>query len=191
LRSVTPQLWTSLPEPERARFLRHVRPFWEVVRHRSAPSVDGQIQELMLSGKLHIHSARIAAATLSDGTASGGVEVRIEPRGGAIARTLRVARVINCTGPDTDCRRIHSPLITQLREDGLAIECPLGQGLLTDDGARLIGRAGAVWENAWLIGPMAKGSAWEITAVPELREHAARIAEVLAAEPIASRERQT
>ena len=32
-------LWMRLPEAERRRFLRHVRPYWEVHRHRMAPKV--------------------------------------------------------------------------------------------------------------------------------------------------------
>src|SRR5262249_5552012 len=37
LRPITPTLWRRLDTRERARFLRHVRPFWEVHRHRAAP----------------------------------------------------------------------------------------------------------------------------------------------------------
>jgi uncharacterized NAD(P)/FAD-binding protein YdhS len=37
LRPVTPEIWRSLIEKERWRFMRHARPFWDVLRHRIAP----------------------------------------------------------------------------------------------------------------------------------------------------------
>lgn len=176
LRSVTPQLWRMLPMEERAAFLRHVRPYWEVVRHRAAPSVDGQIQEMMMSGRLQIHAARIASVARVDAGGASAVDVRVAGRGGQAERSLRVGRVINCTGPETDCGRLACPLIRQMRAEGLALGDGLGQGLATDDQGRLVRADGTVWERVRVIGPLAKGSAWEITAVPELREHAAKVA---------------
>lgn len=177
LRSVTPQLWKRLPERERGAFLRHLRPYWEVVRHRSAPSVDGQVQELIMCGRLHVHAARLASVTAVEG--GGGVDVRISSRGGLVERSVRVARVINCTGPETDCRRIKTPLVRQLVDERLADADGLGQGLATDEQGRVVSPSGVAWEEVRLLGPLAKGGAWEITAVPELREHAARVAGML------------
>src|SRR6185295_11398885 len=37
LRAVTPELWRRLGSVERERFMRHLRPFWEVHRHRASP----------------------------------------------------------------------------------------------------------------------------------------------------------
>jgi uncharacterized NAD(P)/FAD-binding protein YdhS len=39
LRPVTPRLWRALPDAEKSRFLRHLRPYWEVHRHRLAPEL--------------------------------------------------------------------------------------------------------------------------------------------------------
>src|SRR5690606_24232851 len=37
LRPSVPEIWDTLAEDERARFVRRLRPFWEVHRHRIAP----------------------------------------------------------------------------------------------------------------------------------------------------------
>jgi uncharacterized NAD(P)/FAD-binding protein YdhS len=150
------------------------------VRHRSAPSVDGQVQELIMSGRLRVGAARVAGARAGQ-VGAGGAEVRILARGSGVETTLRVARVINCTGPATDCARMGSRLISQLLAEGLAVADPLGQGLATDNAGRLMRPSGIASENTWLIGPLARGVEWEITAVPELRQHAARVAEILGA----------
>ena len=42
LRPHTQTFWRGLPDPQRARFLRHLRSHWEVARHRIAP-VDDQV----------------------------------------------------------------------------------------------------------------------------------------------------
>jgi uncharacterized NAD(P)/FAD-binding protein YdhS len=39
LRPVTAQIWQPLPEVEKRRFLRHLRPYWEVHHHRLAPQI--------------------------------------------------------------------------------------------------------------------------------------------------------
>lgn len=39
LRPLTQDIWRALPLEEKRRFLRHLRPFWEVHRHRMAPQV--------------------------------------------------------------------------------------------------------------------------------------------------------
>ena len=46
LRPVTQQLWKSMSLDERRRFLRHVRSFWEVHRHRVAPQIGQIIRDL-------------------------------------------------------------------------------------------------------------------------------------------------
>src|SRR5262249_50684843 len=43
MRAVAPTLWGRWNAAERRRFLRHVRPFWDVHRHRLAPPVHSRI----------------------------------------------------------------------------------------------------------------------------------------------------
>ena len=57
-------------------------------------------------------------------------------------RVLRVDRVINCTGPETDCRRIDNPLIKNLLAQGFARPDPLFLGLDADSKGALIDSSG-------------------------------------------------
>jgi uncharacterized NAD(P)/FAD-binding protein YdhS len=95
---------------------------------------------------------------------------------------LRVGKVINCTGPDTDLARVGVPLVQALRERGLVSPDELGLGLDTDDDGRLLDRDGHPSRRLFLVGPLRKGLLWENTAVPELRVEARRMAELLAAD---------
>ena len=47
LRPATQDLWRELPEAEKARFIRHIRPWWDVHRHRLAPGKWQEIQKLI------------------------------------------------------------------------------------------------------------------------------------------------
>jgi uncharacterized NAD(P)/FAD-binding protein YdhS len=93
-----------------------------------------------------------------------------------------VGKVINCTGPDTDLARVNDPLVQALRRAGLIRPDALGLGLDTDERGRLLHADGRPSKRLFLVGPLRKGQLWENTAVPELREEARRLAELLAAE---------
>jgi uncharacterized NAD(P)/FAD-binding protein YdhS len=172
LRPVTAKLWQGLSPVEQARFLRHVRPFWEVARHRAAPQADGAIQALMLSGRLTIHSARLVAASET----ASELALTLQPRERHAPVELHADRLINCTGPESDPANADDPLLSQLLSAGLIRRDALGQGIEIDEHDQPRTRDGGVTPWLWIIGPMTKGRYWESTAVPELRAQAQTLA---------------
>ena len=87
--------------------------------------------------------------------------------------------VINCSGPACDYARIGHPLVRSLLDGGLARPDALGLGLdVTADGV-VIGADGSVSEGLYALGPVTRGTFWEITAVPELRVQCAEVAGAL------------
>jgi uncharacterized NAD(P)/FAD-binding protein YdhS len=175
LRPQVAQIWQSLSEPERRRFLRHVRPYWEVHRHRAAPQIAQSIAEQISCGQIQVHAGRITGYTED----RSGVKVIYHDRRSGTANAISVDRVINCTGPESDCRRLDNRLISSLLASGLTRPDPLFLGLdVSPDGA-LISRTGTISDSLFAIGPIRKGSVWESTAVPELREQIHRLVEHL------------
>jgi uncharacterized NAD(P)/FAD-binding protein YdhS len=176
LRPLTQRIWQSLSLKERRRFLRHVRPYWEVHRHRIAPEIGDALSGLLLDGKATVYAGRV-----TDYRESGGhVEVVLRERKTRSQHSLPVDRVINCTGPETDCNRIEDPLIKSLLAQGLARPDRLFLGLDVDAEGALIDSSGTPSDSIYAIGPARKGSLWETIAVPELREQASHLAEHLA-----------
>ncbi len=176
LRPVTQQIWQSLPPAERKRFLRHVRSYWEVHRHRIAPEIGDTIAALVRQGQAILYAGRVANYREFPDRA----EVDLRDRKTGVVRTLTVDRVINCTGPETDCRRIADPLIQNLLAQGLAQPDPLFLGLDVNRAGALIAAGGNASPDIYVIGPARKGSLWETIAVPELRAQASELAEHLA-----------
>ena len=187
LRKTTPGLWASLPTEEKRRFIMHVRPYWEVIRHRTPPSVDGRLQEMIMAGQLRVLAGRIGSVDVEPGDSSPGACVKIQPRGLEHHVVVRVTKIINCTGPRSDFGRGTSQegLVKSLLEQGLTSPDELGLGLKTAPDGRLIGDSSRAAPGIWHIGPLARGLAWEATAVPELREQAASVARGVAEEALA------
>ncbi len=175
LRPETQALWQALSLAERRRFLRHVRSYWEVHRHRAAPEAAAAIKQLRQSGQLHCHAGRICAYREHD----DGVWVTYRPRQGHALASLQVSRVINCTGPDSDYRKLQQPLVLDLLASGLIRPDPLCLGLDTDAEGRLLNAQGGASSFLYTLGPPCKGRLWETTAVPEIRGQAQALARCL------------
>ncbi|HET6682463.1 MAG TPA: FAD/NAD(P)-binding protein [Gaiella sp.] len=178
IRADTPALWQRLDMEERRRFLRHARPYWETHRHRSSPEAAHAIEELVETGRLEL----VVGALESLAEEDGGIVASIRRRGSSSSETLRLGKVINCTGPDTDLTRVRDPLVASLRRDGLIRPDELGLGLDADDDGRLVAADGCAGERLTLLGPLRKGRFWEHTAVPELRVAAKQVADRLVRE---------
>jgi uncharacterized NAD(P)/FAD-binding protein YdhS len=177
LRPFTQEIWRSLTFRERRRFLRHVRPYWDVHRHRVAPAIGTTLASQIQNGQIEIHAGRIK--TYAEDT--GGVEVTYRARESGQLERLRVDRVINCTGPESDCRKADDPWLTNLMRRKLARPDPLFLGLdVSPDGA-LIDGYGDVSDLLYAVGPVRKGCLWETTAVPELRVQVSNLSRLLLA----------
>ena len=177
LRPFTQQIWQSLPYAEKKRFLRHLRPYWEVHRHRLAPKIDTLIASEISSGQIQIHSGRITA--LNENV--NGVEITYRNRRSGKLESLRVDRVLNCTGPGVDCRKVRDPLLKDLLSQELARPDPLFLGLQVSEVGALIDGRGTASDLIYTIGPARKGALWETTAVPEIRDQISELAKHLIA----------
>lgn len=163
VRPVIGRIWSGWTPAQRAQFLRHQRPRWDVHRHRMAPRIAAGIEALTGSGRLTIHAGRLRDWRRDADTVSAS----LYPRGGGTPRTLIIARVINCTGPRSDLQGLEVPLYADLARKGLMAPDALGLGLETQDCAVLSARGEA---STWLyaVGPLTRPAWWEITAVPEI-----------------------
>jgi uncharacterized NAD(P)/FAD-binding protein YdhS len=176
VRSIAPALWSRLPLREKRRFLRHVRPYWDVHRHRLPHETLAQLEHMRLRGNLKIHAGRLLAFERS----GDKVKVTWRERGAAKTSRLLVDRVINCTGPEYNPHRSRDPLIHSLFAQRLASADPLGLGLRTSDNGALLDESGRAANNLFYVGPQLRADYWEATAAAELRSHAERLAVHLA-----------
>jgi uncharacterized NAD(P)/FAD-binding protein YdhS len=175
LRPLTPRLWQALSIDERRRFLRHLRPFWDVHRHRLAPLLHEAFTALRQAQQVTILAGRILEVC----DARDHVVVRLRPRGSSRSEVLTVGAVINCTGPTGDTRYLRDALFNSLHAQGVLRPDVLGLGIETSPTKALIGADGRASSTLYYIGPFAKAGDWEATAVPELRRYASQLVDHL------------
>jgi uncharacterized NAD(P)/FAD-binding protein YdhS len=165
LRPFTQPMWGNATEDQRARFLRHLRPWWDVHRHRLAPEVHARLQAIIDRGQLTV----VAGKTLSFDERPEGIELIWRPRGKQTSETMTVQRIVNCTGPLTDLARTAEPLLRRLAARGTIRADEARLGIDVDNQAQTINADGAINPALYALGPMTRGAFWEIVAVPDIR----------------------
>ena len=163
------EYWLALSEADQARFLRHLRPYWEVHRHRMPPEVGDAVDRLRGEGRFTIRPGQISAIEAE------GEQLRMRFRHGG---DEVFDAIINCTGlpaaPAWD-----SPLLQQLVADGYAHYDSHRLGLQCDSSGRILGEHEG--GRLFALGFLRRGQLYESTAARELGIQAREIAATLTA----------
>lgn len=178
LRTRTPELWQRLPLDAQLRFLRHLRVWWDVHRHRAAPEISARVAELQAAGRLKVLPGEVVSVERKGRI----IHVQHRQRGSYSRHKFDVVGIVNCTGATLDPWLSTDPFVRQLLDEGVARAHPNGLGFDVDADSRVISAEGAVQESIFALGPVTQGAFWESTAVPEIRVRAAAIAMMLAPE---------
>ncbi|MCZ7488724.1 FAD/NAD(P)-binding protein [Rhizobium rhizogenes] len=172
LRPRTQSLWQVLTVAQRSRFLRHALPWWNIHRHRIAPEVHAAFEKLLADDVLEVHAGYLNSVEEQD----EGITLRYRRRHTQISKELQVDWVVNCTGMER-AGIGHSRLLENMRNDGVLLLDPLGLGVEVDDESRLLRADGQSWPGLFAAGALTAGRLWEITAVPDIRVQAQKIAQ--------------
>jgi uncharacterized NAD(P)/FAD-binding protein YdhS len=175
MRPQSQALWHGFSTAERARFMRHLRPYWEAHRHRIAPPVAATISRLASEGRVKYYAGRLQSLVE---TARGATAV-FRRRGTNEVVTLKVGKVINCTGPRSDYSKYQHPLLINLLARGLIDHDPLALGINALPTGEVLRYRGPPVGWLFTLGAPLKGVLWETTAVPDIRTHARALAETL------------
>jgi uncharacterized NAD(P)/FAD-binding protein YdhS len=173
LRPHTATLWQALSTEERRRFLAHLRPYWEVHRHRMASAVAERFQALLQRGLLRIVAGRVESAAAEGDV----VQLRLAQRFSGQALPFCADWVVNCTGPTPSNSAEANPAIGSLLVDGWLRPDELALGIETALTGEAIAANGQVVSDLFVVGTLRKPAVWESTAVPELRVQAATAAQ--------------
>lgn len=164
LRPITATLWAAADLATRRRIVRHLRPYWDVHRHRLAPRVAGVMDRLVGEGRLKVVAGRVRDISADD----QAVRLDWRPRQGPAQAPLTAGWLIDCTGPghapETD------PVTGPLLASGRARLDPLKLGLDLDADGRVLGADGRADPALFVLGPPARAAFWETIAVPDIRK---------------------
>lgn len=184
LRPSLQDIWQGLAPEEQARFLRHLRPFWDAHRHRLPMEVHGRLMAEFSEGRAELLRGHVAEVT------RGGDRFTLKILRGSSGHfparrpeLVETDLAFDCSGfkPDLD-----QPLIESLFGQSLACPDPHRLGLVVERNGQVLGKSGKPTEGLFAIGPLCQGTLWEITAVPEIVVQADQAAQSLASLPDAT-----
>jgi uncharacterized NAD(P)/FAD-binding protein YdhS len=155
-------LWPHLATREQLRFLRHLKPWYDVHRFRIPPQTERIVARAIESGQLAFHRARVRAARRGP----RGFAVAMQDHGANGAREQSYTTLINCTGFDGRLRAATDPLLRGLAAEGLLRPSACGLGVDVDRESRAIGAGGAPRRGFYVIGPLTGGALGEASSVP-------------------------
>ncbi|CAN5440214.1 FAD/NAD(P)-binding protein [soil metagenome] len=177
-RPITADLWMAAGTEQRARMVRHLRPWWDVHRHRIAPRIGQALDALKAQRRLTIHAGRLGTVETDPDSvwAAWTPRPRSSSNTGGSPPPLTAAWLIDCTGPAHSAAT--DPLTAPLIASGRARLDPLRLGLDLDASGRVLHADGRPDETLYVLGPPARAAFWETIAVPDIRK---RIEDVVAA----------
>ncbi len=175
VRPGTNHYWQALSLADQRRFLRHVMPYWNIHRHRMAPEIVKALAGLMASGDLKMLAGRPGSIE----SRPDGLTIPVTLRGELETIEIQAHRIINCSGPTNDFRKIDNPLIRSLLGAGFMTAHRLNVGVSVAASGALIDATGTESELIFTLGPVRFGTLIETTAMPEIRVQVRELAEVL------------
>lgn len=171
VRAQGPAIWAGLDPAARRRVVRHLRPFWDVHRFRSAPQVEAALDRKLADGSLKILRARLGASR----RAAEGLVVTLKTRAGE--RVELFDRVIVATGPAHGDSLNSQKFLGSLAAEGFVGLDPSGLGLKTSRRGRAINVQGREVDSLFIAGPLARGTFGELMGLPQVSDYAFYIAE--------------
>ena len=172
LRPFIQEIWQNWPNPTKQRFLRHARAWWDAHRHRTAPEVNTRLQEAISTGMLKVLAAKVTAIEPH----SCGATVIYRRRGATAIESIQVCKVVECLGVAADASQSSNPVIQNLLKQGYARADPIGFGIEVATDCAVIDRCGKVSQDLFAVGPLTRGTFWEITSIPDIRIQCERLA---------------
>jgi hydroxyacylglutathione hydrolase len=139
-----------------------------------APPIADVVEAELRNGTLEIREGHLEAVDASPAGA------HLTVRSHDDSESFYADRVINCTGPSMNYRRVPSTLFQNLFKRGLVTSGPLGTGFHCSQDGAVIDAGGHASEVIFNLGPGRLGDLLESIAIPEIRQQAVELASVLA-----------
>lgn len=172
LRPYNQRIWQSWSEPSKRQFLRHLRPWWNIHRHRLPPELHDRLTQAVRAGQVKL----VAAEFVGVERLGNRVQATIRRRGTTGREALLIDRVYDCGGVSVDVAQSSNPVIRDLVAEGRARPDRLHIGLDVEPNTAVIAADGAASARLFAIGPLTRGRFFEIEAIPDIRLQCAALA---------------
>ena len=174
LRPFNQKIWQNWPASAKRRFVEHTKAWWDIHRHRMAPEVHARVTEAVQSGRIRLVAGRVVGIEADDQFA-----VQVQSRHTQRLETFEVARIYDCSGIVRDISTSSNSVVRSLVDRRLARPDPMRIGLDVSANCEIIAGDGAVSKKILAVGPLTRGTFFEIDAIPDIRVQCARLSKQL------------
>lgn len=174
LRPFNQQIWQNWPSSAKRRFVEHTKAWWDIHRHRMAPEVYTRVAEAVQAGRIRLVAGRVVEIAAGD-----SFRVQVQSRHTQQLERFDVTRIYDCTGIVRDISTTSNSVVRSLVDRGLARPDPLRLGLDVTANCEVIAGDGTVSAKILAVGPLTRGTFFEIDAIPDIRVQCARLSKRL------------
>lgn len=177
VRNQVPQLWKALNAASKKSFIRHLKPYWEIHRHRAPKQVLDVVDQAMREGRFTLLKGKIHEVT----TDSNCLIIKLNNSNGTY--DIRANYLLNSSGLQHNISLTSDPLLRNLLERGYMIPDSNKLGVETDEQGAFQCTVGE--KNIFTLGALRRAAVFECTAAREIGEQAFQISQkLLKQEPI-------
>jgi len=156
LRDVVWQIWPQLPTEQQLRFLRQLRPWYDVHRFRLSPATEALVTPAIERGQIRVVAARLER--IEDATCNGQAALSVYLAGSTdLHSPIQTDVFINCAGLDILREPPADSLEAALLASGILSRHPTGLGFRVDGHHRVLDSQGLANQRIRLIGPATAG----------------------------------
>ena len=174
LRPFNQKIWQNWPASAKRRFVEHTKAWWDIHRHRMAPEVYAKVTQAVQSGRIRLVAGRVVGITPGE-----AFSVDIQSRHSQLVETFDVARIYDCSGIVRDISTSSNSVVRSLVDSGLARPDPMRIGLDVSANCEIIAGDGTVSRKILAVGPLTRGTFFEIDAIPDIRVQCAKLGKLL------------
>lgn len=169
-------IWQRLSSREKRFFFTKLRHAWGIARHRAPAHLHDRLQQLRIDQQLTVYSGNLINLIEEQ----DGVTVYFYNKKTKQNETMRVCKVINGTGPETDLMRLDDTMLKRALLHGIIAQDELKLGIAANANTfQVVDSNGNTHQRLFTIGGTLKGVLWETTAVAELRTQAEQVAKTI------------
>lgn len=156
MRDAVWRLWPMLPAPEKRRFLRKLRTWYDVHRYRSPPQNQRLVDAAVADGRIRFIAGRLQAVSAAGD--DNRIAVTWLSPGGAQPQQQIFDTVINCTGLDALAAVSTNPFLVSAMQRGWLRRDACSMGFEVDAHCNAVGADGAVHAAVRVVGPPTVGT---------------------------------
>lgn len=172
MRPYTSRFWKGLNLTQKKLFLKKLRTYWEIHRHRMPKASAKALEQLKQSGQLEVLAGSYVSVSKNGST----INFTYQNKSNKLNQSVTVHRILNCTGPSTDYYKTGNILFKNLLAKEWMKQDALKLGIETGFRGEVIKSTGVILQNTFTIGPIRRAMEWETTAIREIRTQAENVA---------------